>query len=321
MKKIIIVGGAGYIGSHINRLLVQEGFSVRIYDNLSTGYKENLLPENEFIEGDILDQIKLNKAFQGMDAVIHLAALKSVEESQIEIEKYAQHNIYGSVSLLNAMVQQGIRHLLFSSTAAVYGFPQYNPINEEHPLNPINFYGYTKKVIEDTILWYSQLKNITCATLRYFNAAGYNKKTQKKEKKAANLIPIIMEVLNNKRDKLFIFGSDYPTIDGTCMRDYIHCDDIAHAHLQALHYIHSTNDNITLNLGTSRAFSVKEIISITEKISGKKIPYQYTVRRKGDPPELIASWELARKKLQWKPQYNIEDIIQSTLNIEKLVDG
>ena len=237
---ILVIGGAGYIGSHVVYELLKNGNKVTVFDNLSTGLKENLFSDSEFVLGDILDYGSLVETMDDdFDAVIHLAALKAVEESMLKPELYAENNIIGTINILNAMVKNKIGVIIFSSTAAIYGTPVKLPLDENHPLNPENFYGFTKLEIERILSWYSKLKNIRYGSLRYFNAAGYDPdgKVKGLEQNPGNLIPVIMEVATGKRDKLIIFGNDYKTQDGTCMRDYIHVTDLAWAHQQALRYI------------------------------------------------------------------------------------
>ncbi len=319
-KHILVVGGAGYIGSHVQKQLLDEGFEVLVYDNLSSGDKINLLPKSEFIEGDILDKDKLNYAMkQNIDGVVHLAAKKAVGESMLHPEIYAENNISGSINILNAMVKNNVRYIVFSSSAAVYGMPQYNPIDENHPINPINYYGYTKFAIEQNMAWYAQLGKISYAALRYFNAVGYDKDKSitGREHNPQNLLPIIMEVATGKREKLSIFGNDYNTPDGTCIRDYVHVSDLARAHALALNKLMADNQSFTVNLGTGQGTSVLEIVHATERVIGKKLNYDYVTRRSGDPGILTAKADKAFKLLGWKAEYtDIEDIIRTVWNLE-----
>ena len=319
-KRILVVGGAGYVGSHVQKQLLEEGFEVLVYDNLASGNKINLLPGAEFIEGDILDKEKLNYAMkQHIDGVVHLAAKKAVGESMLHPEIYAENNISGSINILNTMVENNVRYIVFSSSAAVYGMPQYVPIDENHPINPINYYGYTKLAIEQNMAWYNQLGKLSYAALRYFNAVGYaqDKSITGRERNPQNLLPIIMEVATGKREKLSIFGNDYDTPDGTCIRDYVHVTDLARAHTLALNKLMADNQSFTVNLGTGQGTSVLEIVHATERVIGKKLNYDYAPRRSGDPAILTAKADKAFELLGWKAEYtDIEDIIRTVWNLE-----
>lgn len=318
--RVLVVGGAGYIGSHVQKQLLEEGFQVVVFDNLSTGDKVNLLKGAEFVEGNILDKQALNTVMgKNIDAVVHLAAKKAVGESMEHPEIYAENNITGALNILNAMVKNGVKHIVFSSSAAVYGMPEYIPLNEKHQINPINYYGYTKIAIEQNMDWYAKLGKLNYAALRYFNAVGYaaDKSITGRERNPQNLLPIIMEVATGKREKLSIFGNDYDTPDGTCIRDYIHVSDLATAHTLALRYLMTHNQSFAVNLGTGKGTSVKEIVTATEKVIGKKLNFDYAPRRAGDPAELTADASLAQKILGWKPRYtDIEEIIRTVWNLE-----
>ena len=319
-KKILVAGGAGYIGSHVQKQLLEEGFDVVIYDDLSSGDKVNVLKGSEFVLGNILDREKLNNVMgQGIDGVVHLAAKKAVGESMINPEIYAENNITGALNILNAMSYNGVKHIVFSSSAAVYGMPLYTPIDENHPINPINYYGYTKVAIEQNMEWYAKLNKLNYAALRYFNAVGYakDKSIKGKERNPQNLMPIIMEVATGKRDKLTIYGQDYDTPDGTCVRDYVHVSDLAKAHTTALRLLIEGHPSFAVNLGTGKGTSVKEIVEATERVIGKKLNHDYGKRRAGDPAILTAKADKAYEILNWKPDYtNIEDIIRTVWNLE-----
>ncbi len=319
-KKILVAGGAGYIGSHVQKQLLEEGFGVLIYDDLSSGDKVNILNGAEFIEGSILDKKRLHQAMsQNIAGVVHLAAKKAVGESMSNPMLYAENNLTGSINILNAMVENNVRHIVFSSSAAVYGMPQYTPLDEKHPLNPINYYGYTKLCIEQNMEWFAKLGKLNYAALRYFNAVGYaaDKSITGKERNPQNLMPIIMEAATGKREKFSIFGTDYDTPDGTCVRDYIHVTDLARAHTAAMRRLMSDGTSFAVNLGTGLGTSVKEIVAATEKVIGKKLNYDLAARRAGDPASLTAKANLAEKLLGWKAEYtNIEDIIQTVWNLE-----
>ena len=330
---IFIIGGAGYIGSHVTREFLDNGCKCVVYDNLSSGLRENLFKEAGFIHGDIHDYPALLAAMNrgkmssgsgseknGFDAVIHLAASKAAGESMIDPEKYARNNICGTINILNAACFAGIKNIIFSSSAAVYGEPQYTPIDEKHPVIPENFYGFTKLEIERLLVWYEKLKNIRYACLRYFNAAGYDVRGRIKglEMNPANLIPVIMETACGVRAKMQIFGNDYKTQDGTCIRDYIHVSDLAAGHTMALDYIIKNNKSFTVNLGSERGFSVTEVLEAARKITGKPVPAEITGRRKGDPAELSASCALARELLGWKAKYSdLETLIKTSWNAYK----
>ena len=244
--RVLVIGGAGYIGSHVVKELMSKGHKVTVFDNLSSGLKQNLFKENGFIKGDILKVKDLEKAFaKGFDAFIHLAAFKAAGESMVAPEKYSVNNINGTINILNAAVKYNCLNMVFSSSAATFGEPQYLPIDENHPKNPENYYGFTKLKIEEFMAWYDRLKGLKFAALRYFNAAGYDPEgvLYGLEKNPANLLPVMMEVACGKREKLCVFGNDYPTRDGTCIRDYIHVTDLASAHVMALEYISSKKEN------------------------------------------------------------------------------
>ena len=316
--KVLVVGGAGYIGSHVAKALMLKGHEVTVYDNLSTGQEINLFKQNRFIKGDILDYPALVEAMRGQDAVVHLAAKKAVGESMENPMLYSVNNISGSLNILNAMVECGAKYIVFSSSAAVYGMPEVSTIDENVPLNPINYYGFTKLEIEKFMGWYDRLKGIKFVALRYFNAVGYDADgdIRGKEINSQNLLPIMMEVVSGKRDKLKIFGNDYPTPDGTCIRDYIHVSDLASAHVLALEKLNQGMTSQSLNLGTEKGTSVLEMLRAVEKVVGRKLPAEFAPRRAGDPAILVASAAKARSLLGWKPQYmDVEKIVQTVYNI------
>ncbi|MGN1062891.1 MAG: UDP-glucose 4-epimerase GalE, partial [Alphaproteobacteria bacterium] len=256
---ILVIGGAGYIGSHVVKNLLDKGFFVTVFDDMSTGQTENLFQKADFVQGNILDTIALGKVMsRHFDAVVHLAAKKAVGESMENPEKYAINNITGTLNILNAMAEHQVKNFVFSSSAAVYGIPEYMPVDEKHPLNPINFYGFTKLEIERFLPWYHQLKGINYIALRYFNAVGYDADGAVKglEKNPQNLLPIVMEVATGQRAVMNVFGNDYDTPDGTCIRDYIHVSDLAEAHIAALTYLADGGESQSLNLGTGQGLSV-----------------------------------------------------------------
>ena len=318
-RKILVIGGAGYIGAHVVLELCDQDFDVTVFDNLSTGFKSNIDKRVNFVEGDILNNNDLENVFcEKFDAIFHFAALKSVEDSMHSPLDYSKVNIIGTINILNKMIEKNITNIIFSSTAAVYGSPQYLPINEQHSLEPINYYGFTKLEIEKIISWYGKLKGIHYSILRYFNAAGYDMqgRIKKIEKNPQNLLPIVMEVALGIRDSIDIFGNDYNTIDGTGIRDYIHVTDLANAHIYSLEYMTNNNENLTLNLATGEGYSVLDVIKIAEKITSKKIEYNIVERRDGDSSEIISESILAKEKINWECSYsNMEIILGSMWNV------
>ena len=318
---ILVIGGAGYIGSHVVKELLKNNVRVTVYDDLSTGQQVNLFPEAVFIKGSILDEVNLKKTMsQNVDGVVFLAAKKAVGESMENPEKYASNNLIGSINVLNAMSEFGVKKFIFSSSASVYGIPQYLPVDEQHPLNPISFYGFTKLATERLLKWYDALKGIRFVVLRYFNAVGYDGKGDIKglEKNPQNLLPIIMEVACQKREKLNIFGNDYDTSDGTCIRDYIHVSDLATGHWKALEYLDKGGKSEIINLGTGQGISVLEMVKKTEEIVGHPIAHSFEARRLGDPAVLVASADKARTLLNWQAVYSdLDNIIRTTWAVYK----
>jgi UDP-glucose 4-epimerase len=323
---ILVIGGAGYIGSHVVRELLDRGHLVTVYDNFSSGQRINLFSGAGFIHGDILNYADLLKAAAGgaarkpYDALVHLAAFKAAGESMVKPEKYSVNNINGTINILNAAAEAGIPRLVFSSSAAVYGTPVYLPVDEQHPTNPENYYGFTKLEIERFLAWYDRLRGIRFAALRYFNAAGYDVggRLFGLEQNPANLIPVIMETAAGMRRELQIFGDDYDTPDGTCIRDYIHVSDLASAHAAALEYLAENGESLTVNLGSERGFSVREMLETARKITGKPIPERTVGRRAGDPAGLTASAQFARKILGWTARYSDpETLLETTWRVYK----
>lgn len=323
--KILVIGGAGYIGSHVARRFLDAGLGVDVADNLSTGTEENLFPESGFFRGDILDyDWLLGVMKRGYDAVVHLAAAKAAGESMVIPQKYSVQNICGTINILNAACESGIGNIVFSSSAAIYGEPKYLPIDEAHPKNPENYYGFTKLEIERILEWYDRLKGIRYAALRYFNAAGYDAEGRIRglEKKPANLIPVIMEVAAGVRSELEIFGDDYPTPDGSGVRDYIHVSDLAEAHLLALRRVSEKGSSLAVNLGSGTGISVFRLLEESRRITGRPIPAKVTGRRPGDPAELVASSALAESLLGWSAKRSdVESIVSTTWNAYKKAFG
>ncbi len=317
--KILVTGGAGYIGSHVVLLLCDQGHDIVVLDNLSLGSKEAVDKRAVFVEGSILNNEDLSKSLPGVDAVIHLAAYKSAGESMENPQKYSENNVLGSRNLLRAMIEENVKNIIFSSTAAVYGLPEYLPLDEKHPLKPINHYGYTKLQTEKAIESYGKNNQIKYINLRYFNAAGYDAQGRitSIEKNPANLIPSVMEVATSKRDKLLVYGNDFDTVDGTGVRDYVHVSDLARAHLAALNLM-SKNKSTTINLGSEKQYSVMDVIRVTEKVTGKEIPYDIIGRRQGDPDKIYASSENAQNILKWSAKESeLDNIIETTWRIYK----
>ena len=318
---ILVIGGAGYIGSHVVKALLNSDHKVSVYDNLSTGLEINYFKDADYTVGDILDYPALHKAMsRDVDAVIHLAAKKAVGESMENPEKYALNNIAGAINVLNAMSACSVKRLVFSSSAAVYGEPVYLPMDEKHPLNPMSFYGFTKYDMERYFEWYDRLKKIKYVSLRYFNAVGYDEEGDVRglENNPQNLLPIVMEVANGSREKMKIFGNDYPTRDGTCIRDYIHVTDLGTAHAAAISYLEKAEESQIFNLGTSEGISVLEMVNKTEELIGHKINYEFAPRRPGDPAVITASAEKAARILGWKAEHSaVDNIILSTWQVYK----
>ena len=318
---IFITGGAGYIGSHISLHLLNVGHQVTIYDDLSLGFEENIDKRAIFIKGSTLDINLLRKSLSdNIDLVIHIAGYKAVGESMELPVKYTNNNINGSINLLNVLVELGIKNLIFSSSAAVYGNPNYLPVDESHELNPINYYGYTKLTVENLIQWYARLGKLNYVIFRFFNAVGYDKKgiIRCVEQNSDNLLPIIMETANKTRKKMEVYGDTYDTSDGTGVRDYIHVSDLATAHEKAVDYLLENNNNLITNLATGEGYSVLEIINRVEDIISCKINYDIVNKRDGDAPKVIASSNIAHDKLRWEPQFSdLETILQSMWNIYK----
>ena len=311
---ILVIGGAGYIGSHVTYELCDQGYKVTVVDNLSSGFIDNVDKRSDFIEDSF---VNLSHNFlKDIDCVIHLAALKAAGESMEDPIKYSNQNIIESIDFINSCVNNNVKNFIFSSSAAVYGFPQYLPIDEKHALNPINYYGFTKLMIEQQLLWYNQLKGLNVACLRYFNAAGYDVKgrVRNKENNPQNLLPIVMEVAAGLREKINVFGNDYDTPDGTCLRDYIHVNDLAAGHVKAIEML-SDNGNIITNLATGNSYSVLDVINKSSKITNKEIKKTIVDRREGDPDKLFAS---SNNLLNYSNKYSdLDTIISSMWDIYK----
>jgi UDP-glucose 4-epimerase len=314
--KVLVIGGAGYIGSHVTKALLAAKHEVTVFDNLSSGLLINLFPNAGFIAGSIMHPDDIDAAFaRGFDACVHLAAFKAVGESMAEPEKYSLNNISGTINILNAASRHGCRNIVFSSSAAIFGTPSYVPIDESHPAKPESYYGFTKLEIERFLRWYDELKGIKFAALRYFNAAGYDVDGDivGLERNPQNLLPIVMEVAMGWRKELQIFGKDYDTRDGTCVRDYVHVSDLAEAHVNALAYISSKRESLTVNLGSEAGVTVTEMVEAARRVTGKEIPARYVARRPGDASALYATSALARERIGWNPRHSdVDTLIGST---------
>jgi len=301
---VFVTGGAGYIGSHTVRLLAEAGHRVRVYDNLSEGHAA-AVPAGSLFEGDLADEKRLVEGLlDGFDCVMHFAAHCSVGESMEKPEKYYGNNVVGSLRLLSAMRKTGVKRIVFSSSAATYGNPVKTPIPEDHPTEPINAYGQTKLDFEHALKYYAGAYGIGYAALRYFNAAGAapDAKIGEDHDPETHLVPIILEVALGRRDAVAIFGADYPTSDGTCIRDYIHVYDLAKAHILAMEAIEPGKGRV-YNLGNGAGYSVREVIETARRVTGHPIPVKEGPRRVGDPPALVASSEKITRELGWKPRF------------------
>ncbi|MBX1152371.1 UDP-glucose 4-epimerase GalE [Campylobacter jejuni] len=319
MKNILVVGGAGYIGSHTLKHLLDNNYNCIVMDNLIYGHKQAIDKRAKFIHADLLDTFSLTNVFkqEKIDALVHFAAFAYVGESVVNPAKYYQNNVVGTINLLNAMLEYNVKDIVFSSTCATYGEPQYTPIDEKHPQNPINAYGRTKLMIEQVFADYEKAYGLRHISLRYFNAAGASKDglIGESHEPETHLIPLVLKAIKGEIPAINVFGNDYDTEDGTCIRDYIHVEDLALAHRLALENLHKFSGCI--NLGTGIGISVKEIISAAEVVSGKKCPINYTPRRDGDPARLYADNKKAKEILSWEAKYtDIKDIIQSAWDWE-----
>lgn len=319
---VLVLGGAGYIGSNTVYELIDNGEDVVVADNLQTGHMSAIHPKAKFYKGDIRDKEFLDNIFktEKIDAVIHFAANSLVGESMTNPLKYYDNNLYGTMVLLKSMVENHIDKIVFSSTAAVYGEPENVPILETDKTVPTNTYGETKLAMEKMFKWTSQAHDLRFVSLRYFNACGAheNGKIGERHNPETHLIPLILQVPNNQRSEIKIFGDDYNTPDGTCIRDYIHVKDLANAHILAVKYLRNGGKSDIFNLGNGIGFSVKEVIETARKVTNHSIPAQISPRRAGDPAQLVASSQKARDVLGWKPQYfELEKIIFSAWNFHR----
>ena len=310
---VLVVGGAGYIGSHMCQLLAEVGKEVIVLDNLSTGIRE-FVKNYTFYEGELDNEELLGEIFKSHDVetVMHFAAHIEVGESVLEPSKYYRNNVFATQVLLDAMLAFGIKQFIFSSTAAIFGIPEYIPIDEGHTKNPINPYGWSKLMVEQILEDYDRAYDLKSVCLRYFNAAGADPLGRVGEchDPETHLIPLVLQAASGRRESITIFGDNYDTPDGTCLRDYIHVDDLAQAHLLALNFLEEMNSSAQFNLGNGQGFSVQEVIEVSEDVVGKKIPTLKGDQRLGDPATLVADSKAAKNALGWKPAHNqLKDII------------
>jgi len=309
--KLLVTGGAGHIGSVCIEELLLQGFKVVVVDNLQEGHREAVLPEAIFYEGDFGDRSLLKTIFEKyvIDTVIHFAADTRVGSSMVYPSQFFNNNVVNGITLLDVMREFNCRRMIFSSTAAIYGEPQYIPVDEKHPQIPVNPYGESKLMFERILDWYHRAYGLKFNALRYFNAAGASKRFGNAKRNVTLLIPVIMQVLLGQRERLQIFGNDYPTKDGTCIRDYIHVSDLAQAHIKAMQNM-ERHPNGKYNLGNGQGFSNLEVVKTVESVTGKIVPFEFAPRRPGDPAVLIASSDLARQELGWQPKFaKLEEIV------------
>jgi UDP-glucose-4-epimerase GalE len=323
-KRILVTGGAGYIGSHTVRLLLDRGYDVHVADNLSKGYRHNV-PANRLYEIDLSQTEALAELMRQLrtDAVVHFAAFIAVGESMVEPERYFRNNICGSLSLLTAMLGAGVGHIVFSSTAAVYGNPHAVPILEDFPIQAVNPYGESKVMVETLLKWFDQVHGLTSVCLRYFNASGADPEGRlgEEHEPETHLIPLVLRAAITGRP-VTIFGEDYDTPDGTCIRDYIHVNDLAEAHILALDYLMAGGPSDQFNVGTGTGHSVLEVIRAVEEVTGVIVPRTMGPRREGDPPRLVAGSDKLRRTLGWQPRYeDLRTIVEHAWNFERTHAG
>lgn len=311
--RILVCGGAGYIGSHMVQLLLERGHDVTTFDNLSTGHRDAVLG-GRFEFGDLADPAAIDRVLKSaeFDVVMQFAAFIRVEESVAQPGKYFRNNFANTLNLLDAMVHSGVRRFIFSSTAAVYGEPQYVPVDEKHPREPINPYGASKKMVEDALMYYSSAYGLHSVPLRYFNAAGADPagRLGPRHDPLTHLIPLVLRAAAGINPDIKVFGRDYPTPDGTAIRDYIHVADLCEAHLAAIDYLYKGGETRAFNLGVGRGFSVQEVVDAVRRVTGREFPVVTEGRRPGDPAQLIADPSLANRVFGWKAHYvDIDTIV------------
>jgi UDP-glucose 4-epimerase len=311
--RILVTGGAGYVGGTVAELLLQKGHDVTIYDNLCHGHRSMVPAKADFIEGDLADRSRLEQilASRKFDGVMHFAALIEAGESMKKPELYFRNNSASTLTLFEAMLATGVNRLVFSSTAAVYGEPESTPIREDAPLRPTNTYGESKLLVEQMLTWLNRVHGFRYASLRYFNVAGAIEGRGEAHEPESHLIPLILDVALGKRKNIKIFGQDYPTPDGTCIRDYVHVQDLAHAHLLAFEALND-RDRLIYNIGNGHGFTIREVIESARRVTGHPIPVEEAERRPGDPAVLIASSEKIERELGWKREFDkLDDIVSS----------
>lgn len=320
MKNILVIGGAGYIGSHMVRMLAKQGYNPVVFDNLSKGHREAVV-NYPFELGDLGDKARLTEVFKkyGIEAVMHFAAFAEVGESVKEPSKYYHNNVAKVLDLLDALVENDIKYFVFSSTAATFGEPIRPKIDESHPQNPINPYGNTKLMVEKILADFDTAYGLKATALRYFNASGADDSGEigESHNPETHLIPIVLQAAAGKRASIKMFGTDYPTPDGTCVRDYVHVNDLARAHILALEKMFKDNVSERFNLGSGNGFSVAEIVKEAKRITGIDFTVEKAPRRDGDPAVLVADSAKAERILGWKPQYNLTRIIETAWNWEQ----
>lgn len=321
---ILVVGGAGYIGSHMVKMLAMLGHQVVTLDNLSNGYEDSV-KYGEFIKGDISDSKLLDDTFKRykFDGVMHFASYIQVGESVKHPSMYYLNNVTNTQVLLDSMLKHGIKSFIFSSTAATFGEPEYTPIDEIHPQKPINPYGHSKLMVEQILSDYDHAYGLKSVSLRYFNAAGADPDGELGERHLpeTHLIPLVLQAASGRRGSITVFGGDYDTPDGTCIRDYIHINDLCTAHLQGLEHLVSGGESKAYNMGNGQGYSIKEVIDVAKKVTGVDFKVEYGERRDGDPARLVADSTLLQKELGWKPQYaDLETIIHHAWEWEKKYD-
>ena len=313
-KAVLVVGGAGYIGSHMVKALLEGGYDTTVFDNLFSGHRDAVLG-GRFVQGDLADTAALDALFAAghFDAVMNFAGSIQVGESVQKPGLYYRNNVANTINLLDTMVLHEVRHLVFSSTAAIFGEPAYVPIDEKHPAQPVNPYGRSKLMVEQMLADFDHAHGLKSACLRYFNAAGADPEGRigERHEPETHLIPIALEVALGKRKQLCVYGDDYDTPDGTCIRDYIHVDDLCQAHLLALEALQRTGQSLAVNLGNGQGFSVREVIDTVRAVTGRAVPVRIESRRAGDPARLIADSRQARYQLGWVPRYPaLRDIVR-----------
>jgi len=310
--RVLVSGGAGYIGSHMVKLLLENDIDVVTVDDLSSGHRE-AIAGGEFVRGDVGDRACMEAVFHRwpIDAIMHFASFIQVGESVSDPAKYYRNNLAGTLSLLDAAVACGVNHFVFSSSAAIFGEPKYTPIDEDHPTQPLSPYGYSKLAVERVLADYDRAYGLRSVSLRYFNAAGADPDGDRGEmhEPETHLIPLILQAASGRRSCVKIFGDDYPTPDGTCVRDYVHVVDLCEAHLLALEYLQQAQRSAAYNLGNSRGYSVKEVIGAAERIVGHRVPVERNARRPGDPAVLVADSARVKTELGWRPRFDDIDTI------------